>query len=304
MSETKSSDKWLQAEAPEYDVNAFLVSFVGTPAPIDTNQDGFVDKSELLAGLRAAGAQDLKKCKIMVDSYFDVLDTEKKGVLRVDVFERVYTRLAQYNAISWIKQLVNGGELKMFTKQDGKTDCFFTKEEIKQAFARQLGAAAAAREVDRTYTVLDHNQSSYVGSEKLQTWYFSKENADLRAISLRLKSRTVAEDLACSVQQSAILDEIERQVKELLALTGTKVKSEKRKLKKTGSPENLLMNRLFSRLHGIHDFLSAIGAVDSRGTPVFDAIVSDSIMVPIREAYKLGAIDPLAPPKKEEEEDE
>ena len=145
MSDLKT--KWLQAPAPAYDVGAFLKSFVGVPAPIDTNQDGFVDKKELLAGLQKVGAQDNTRSEILIDSFFDVLDPESKGLVRVDVFERVYTRLGQYNAMAWIKQLINGGELKMFTKSDGKNDVFFTKDEIQAAFARQLSPSVAAREV-------------------------------------------------------------------------------------------------------------------------------------------------------------
>jgi len=63
------------------------------------------------------------------------LDPEKKGKIRVDVFEKVYTRMGQYLAIAWIKYLFTTGELNMFTKTGGKRDIFFTKEEVEEAFA-------------------------------------------------------------------------------------------------------------------------------------------------------------------------
>ena len=131
----------------------------------------------------------------------------------------------------------------------------------------QLGLETARREVDRTFQTLDHNASSYVCSEKLLTWYFSPANADLRAISLRLKSRTVANQGPCTVKHSVILDQVEAQVNELITLLAFKNKKEKRALKKVGSVQNVLLNRLVSRLHGIHDFMVAINTVDTNGNP-------------------------------------
>ena len=40
------------------------------------------------------------------------------------------------------------------------------------------------------------------------------------------------------------------------------------------------------------------------GNIVFDSVLSDSIMVPIKEAYKLGALNPNVPYKDPDEEDE
>jgi Ca2+-binding EF-hand superfamily protein len=294
--------QWLQAPRPNLNVEQFLHSFIGHPAPVDVNEDGFVDKKELLTKMMECGATDQEECQIIIDSFFDVLDPESKGLIRTDVFEKVYLRMGQYNAVSWIKELYHLGQLDMYTKADGKTDVFFTKDELKEAFAVQIGTQAANRQVDRTFSDLDTNSSSYVGSDKLKAWYFSANNADLRAISLRRRSRSVAQQGTCVVDHAKLLEQIEAQIGQLLVLTETKSKKEKRKLKDKESAENVVLNRLVNRLHGIHDFMQAINVEDENGRSVFDHIVSDAIMVPIQEAYRMGAVDPNAPPPAEEEE--
>ena len=182
----ESKAGWLDAPRPHLDVTSFLAKFIGYPhAPIDTNHDGYVDRAELLQGMVDCGAKDQTLCNIIIEAYFDVLDSEKKNNIRTDIFERIFTRMGQYRAISWIKDLFHMGELNMYTKTGGKSDVFFTKDEFEQAFAVQLGVPCARREIDRIFLSIDHNSSGYVDSEKLQLWYFSSPNADLRAISLR-----------------------------------------------------------------------------------------------------------------------
>lgn len=290
----------------DMDAQVFLDKFKprqdGT-TPVDLNNDGHVDRKELLNAFLDAGAS-VSKANVLIEAFFTILDPTKEGKVRTDIFKKEYINMGIYMGIYNLKNFVDNGTLHMLTKIDGSRDVFFTKEEVLVAFEKELGNTVAVEVIDGTFGDIDRNNSMFINITELYAWYYA-HTIHLRTIDLKRRLYSIKEGSTVTASKHAIITHIESLVGEIKTQIVGKKRKEKRLLRKKNSPENNQLNRTVGKLTGVLELLLAVPLLDEEtGEPLFDPGLQDILLVPIRDAIKLGAWDPNAPVRNDSDSDD